>query len=283
MRAIDDARAAGFEVSQDLSVINRSIGGSKVEQIIREAEAHTHESAIRMRAEMLAAVDSEVARRVTAAIADVDGAVFEDTYVAAGERSAFQAVDYAPLPNAPIPDPGVPGDPAGSGAGPTGAEIWSVIDKLPQGNRPWIREVRTPQDLQRFWEWMKQSGSAKTDPYDGTGKGVEFYLPDGSRIGQRLRGDSTGKPTIDINVRGKFVKVHINPRGGIPEIPAAGLEAQAPQLASPTESSAARGGGVPGRVMGGGILPDNTLPHFIQPPQTKESPVIGDGIPDAEP
>ena len=39
---------------------------------------------------------------------------------------------------------------------------------------------------------------------------------------------------------------------------------------------------MPGRALGGGVLPDNVLPHFIEPPQTKNLPVIGDGIPDPE-
>ncbi len=64
------------------------------------------------------------------------------------------------MPESPIPDPGLPGDPVGRGAGPTGAEIWSVIEKLPQGNNAKVREVRTSQDLQKLWEWMRQRSDA---------------------------------------------------------------------------------------------------------------------------
>ena len=119
------------------------------------------------------------------------------------EEPGFQAVDYAPVPETPIADPGVPGDAAGMETGPTGASIWSVIDKLPQGDRPWVREVRTPHDLQKLWDWMKQDGTEITNPHKGSGKGVEFNLPDGSRIGQRLEADSTARPAIDANFSGK--------------------------------------------------------------------------------
>ena len=38
-----------------------------------------------------------------------------------------------------------------------------------------------------------------------------------------------------------------------------------------------RGGGLVG-----GIMPDNTLPHLVHPPETGDPdlPVVGDGIPD---
>jgi hypothetical protein len=173
----------------------------------------------------------------------------------------------------------------GRGTGPTGAEIWSVIDKLPQGNSSFVREIRSAQDLQRLWEWMKQAGDPIKNPYKGTGKGVEFYLHDGTRIGQRTRGDSTGMPTLDTHVAGKdYVRIHINPRGGVPEIASAPrFDAEAPRPLLPTDSPSARGGGAPRGALGGGVLPDNTLPHFIEPPQTKQNPVIGDGRPDPEP
>jgi hypothetical protein len=237
---------------------------------------------IRTRAEKLVGVDAEVGRSVTSIIECLSGAVFEKAPL---EKPVIQAVDYAPMPESPIPDPGLPGDPVGRGAGPTGPEIWSVIDKLPKGNKPWVREVRSPQDLQRLWEWMKQDGAEIADFYRQSGKGVAYTLPDSSRIGERFMADSTRKPVLDIDLSGqRHIKIHINPRGGVPEIPSAPkLQSEASRPLSPTESSSARGGGVPGRGLGGGVLPDNTLPHFIEPPQTKQNPVIGDGRPDPEP
>ena len=111
---------------------------------------------IRTRAEKLVGVDAEVGRSVTSIIESLSGAEFEKAPL---ERPVIQAVDYAPMPESPIPDPGLPGDPVGRGAGPTGAEIWSVIDKLPQGNKPWVREVRSRRKTyRRLWDWMKQNG-----------------------------------------------------------------------------------------------------------------------------
>jgi hypothetical protein len=165
-----------------------------------------------------------------------------------------------------------------------------VIDKLPAGDKPWIREVRTPQDLQNLWNWMKQNGTEVPDPYGGSGKGVEFNLPDGTRIGQRFAGDSTGLPALDTNVPGQgYVKIHINPRGGVPEIPGApGVPAPKPAVEAPRvpvqgETPPARGGALPGGF-GGAPLPDNALPHPVELPHPGagevELPVIGDGKPD---
>ena len=172
-------------------------------------------------------------------IESLRGTVFDEALL---EKPVIQAVDYAPMPQSPIPDPGLPGDPVGRGAGPTGAEIWSVIDRLPQGDKPWIREVRSLQDLQRLWDWMKQDGAEISDSYDSTGKGTAFYLSDGSRIGQRVRGRSTNKPVIDINVDDEFMKVHVNPRGGVPEVPGPpSFDAEGPRGLKPTESPCCAG------------------------------------------
>jgi hypothetical protein len=276
LRAIDVARAAGFVVSEDLSVRSRQADGTPALQAARQAQAEMLASEIRARAESLVAVDAEVGRSVTSSIESLRGADFEKAPL---EKPAIQAVDYAPMPESPIPDPGLPGDPVGRGAGPTGAQVWSVIDKLPRGNKPWIREVRTPQDLQRLWNWMKQDGTERKNPYKGLGKGVEFDLADGSRIGQRFVAGSTGKPVLDTRISGQEqIKIHINPRGGVAEIPATTRPAvEPPRAPLPKELPTIRGGG-----MFGGVLPDGVMPHFIEPPATKESPVIGDGKPDPE-
>ena len=43
-----------------------------------------------------------------------------------------------------------------------------------------------------------------------------------------------------------------------------------------------RGGPPGGLTLGGGVLPDGTLPHLVEPPgaNSPDLPVIGDGIPD---
>ena len=282
LRAVGLARAAGFVVGEDLSATSQHVGGTPALQVARQAQAEMHALEIRTRAEKLVAVDAEVGSRVISTIEALSAADFEEARL---EKPVIQAVDYAPMPESPIPDPGLPGDPVGRGASPTGAEIWSVIEKLPQGAKPWIREVRTPQHLQKLWDWMRQNGAEIAEPYDQLGKGVAYTLPDSSRIGQRFIADSTRKPVLDIDVSGQqHTKIHINPRGGVPDIPVTPRTAvESPRVLSPTESPSARSGGIPGGAFGGGVLPDNVLPHFIEPPQTKNLPVIGDGKPDPEP
>jgi hypothetical protein len=277
LRAIDVARAAGFVVSEDLSVSSQLVGGTPARQAGRQAQAEMLALEIRTRAQNLVAVDAEVGSSVMSSIEFLRGADFERAPL---EKPVIQAVDYAPMPESPIPDPGLPGDPVGRGAGPTGAEIWSVIKKLPQGDKPWIREVRSPQDLQRLWDWMKQQGTERKNPYKGMGKGVEFDLADGSRIGQRFAAGSTGKPVLDTRISGQEqIKIHIHPRGGVAEIPATTLPVvEPPRVPLPKELPTIRGGG-----MFGGVLPDGVMPHFIEPPATKASPVIGDGKSDPEP
>jgi hypothetical protein len=47
---VDDARTAGFNVSEDLSVTDRSSGGSPVQRVARQALAETFAGDIRQRA-----------------------------------------------------------------------------------------------------------------------------------------------------------------------------------------------------------------------------------------
>jgi hypothetical protein len=117
--AVRNAEAAGFTVEEDLSVTDSILLGG-----LRTGQMREHAAAIAARAGELGALDKEVASKITTEIARVDSAEFGDNPVAPSnkEPEIIQAVDYAPRPEAPIPDPGVPGDPAGKG-GPTGAEI----------------------------------------------------------------------------------------------------------------------------------------------------------------
>ena len=106
------------------------------------------------------------------------------------------------------------------------------------------------------------------------------------RTGLRLGSDSWPNPpsnaAIDIKIPGErdYLKVHINPRGGVPEIPSIvrpPIVEAPPTLPKPIETPQIRGGGLVG-----GIMPDGTLPHLVHPPEAGDPdlPVIGDGIPD---
>ena len=63
---------------------------------------------IRTRVEELVGVDAGVGRSVTSIIESLSGAVFKEAPL---ENPVIQAVDDAPMPESPISDPGLPGDP----------------------------------------------------------------------------------------------------------------------------------------------------------------------------
>jgi hypothetical protein len=199
-----------------------------------------------------------------------------------------QAAGYHDLKQAPIPDPGTPDDPAGSGAT-GGADLRRVLDQLPDGDKPHIKEVRTPQDLQNLWDWAKHNGTEMPDAYRDASKGSMVELPDGTTIGQRPVAGSNGQPVLDVNVPGEgYTKVHINPRGGVPDIPAVGEPAAAPAAprvppapiveplppeSPPPPEGGLRGiGGAPITPMGPQFVP---APHSIHHP----FPILGEDAP----
>jgi hypothetical protein len=69
--AVDDARSAGFDVGEDLSVSDRSRGGLPVQRAARQAEAQAFAGDIHQHAAQLVALDQQVAGKVTAAIAGI--------------------------------------------------------------------------------------------------------------------------------------------------------------------------------------------------------------------
>jgi hypothetical protein len=128
------------------------------------------------------------------------------------------------------------------------------------------------------------------DGYRDSGKGTMYELPDGTTIGQRPIAESNGRPALDINVPGDgYTKVHVNPRGGVPEIPAKGAEPIEPHVVPrtapppvvepvPAELPPAEGGlpgdvgGAPGTPIGPTIVP---MPHSIHHP----FPILGEDDP----
>lgn len=69
--AVEDARTAGFEVGEDLSVTDRMAGGSAAQQAARQAQAQAFAGDIRQRAVQLVNLDAQVASRVTTAVAGI--------------------------------------------------------------------------------------------------------------------------------------------------------------------------------------------------------------------
>jgi hypothetical protein len=82
--AVDDARTAGFDVGEDLSVTDRSSGGSLAQRAARRAQAQTLAGDIRQRAAQLVGLDQQVAGKITAAVAGI-----RDTF----PRNRVHAVD----------------------------------------------------------------------------------------------------------------------------------------------------------------------------------------------
>jgi hypothetical protein len=85
--AVEDARSAGFEVGEDLSVTDRMSGGSAAQQVARQAAAQTFAGNIGGRAAQLVSVDAQVAGRITAAVAGV-GNTFPQTPTTNGQVRA---------------------------------------------------------------------------------------------------------------------------------------------------------------------------------------------------
>jgi hypothetical protein len=69
--AVEDARAAGFDVGEGLSVADRSSGGSVLQRAARQAQAQALAADIGQRAAQLVALDQQVAGQITAAVAGI--------------------------------------------------------------------------------------------------------------------------------------------------------------------------------------------------------------------
>ncbi|GAA4289824.1 hypothetical protein [Mycobacterium paraffinicum] len=297
--AVDDARSAGFEVGEDLSVTDRMGGGSAAQRAARQAAAQAFAGEIRQSAAQLVGLDQQVAGKITAAVAGI-----RDTFL---QHPA--SITPPPARNGHISavdrvwkQDGGNGEP---NPGPTGAasgdDIRGVLDKLPVGDRPDVREVRSAQDLENLWKWAKEHGVEMPNGYGDPSKGIRYRLPDGTTIGQRWVAESNGKPVLDIKIpdQGGYTKIHINPRGGVPEIPApagprpAGSSAggepvitsqtpvrapvEAPPPVKPAPGAPEGGGAMPGF---GGLPPNSpaTGPHPIHIPHTLDHkwPLLGE-------
>src|SRR5277367_2998693 len=85
--AVEDARSAGFEVGEDLSVTDRMSGGSAPQRVARQAAAQAFAGDIGGRAAQLLSVDAQLAGRITAAVAGVAN-TFPQTRPANGQVHA---------------------------------------------------------------------------------------------------------------------------------------------------------------------------------------------------
>lgn len=128
---VEDARAAGFDVSEDLSVSDRLRGGSALQRAARQAEARVFAADIGQRSTQLVGIDRQVAGKITAALSGI-GQTFPPTptpHVQPAEGSV-QAVDHHNFKQDPPPAP-PPGNPF---AGWTDAQKQQVAVEIAHGH-----------------------------------------------------------------------------------------------------------------------------------------------------
>jgi hypothetical protein len=101
--AIEDANAAGFDVREDMSVTDRSAGGSAAQRAARQVQAQAFAADIRQRAAQLVAVDQQVAAKVTAAVAGMRDTFRQNPGTSRDPK--IQAVDNHPFKQDPPAPP----------------------------------------------------------------------------------------------------------------------------------------------------------------------------------
>ena len=245
--AIAEAEEAGFTVGQDFSVIDKSVGSLLRSTADRQQQAQAFATEITNRVQSLVAIDQQVDTQITGALAPLERMKFTGPEGAPtpvsptkNHEPAVHAAGYGIKQDVPPPTPAVP-------PGPNAADMKGVLDKLPQGSKPNIREVRRPEDLEALKRWMTQGGVDGQNRYGDPGRGAWKVLPDGSEVGERYAAKSTGTNSLDIDLKSadgtEHWKVHINPKtGGVPDFPAPKappIEPQAPK-AAPAEPNAPR-------------------------------------------
>jgi hypothetical protein len=77
--AVEDARAAGFDVGEDLSITDRSTSGSAPQRAVRQAQAETFAGDIRQRAVQLVGLDQQVGSQITTALGGIRNVIFPET------------------------------------------------------------------------------------------------------------------------------------------------------------------------------------------------------------
>lgn len=98
--AVEDAQAAGFDVGEDLSVTDRSTGGSAAQRAVRQSQAETFAGNIGQRAVQLVNLDAQVGQNVTAALGGIRNVSFPEAPIGSGPLP-----EDPPQPPPPVPMP----------------------------------------------------------------------------------------------------------------------------------------------------------------------------------
>ncbi|VBA61290.1 hypothetical protein [Mycobacterium attenuatum] len=152
--AVQDARAAGFDVGEDLSVTDRSSGGSAAQRAARLTQAQAFAGDIRQRAVQLSgSISKSSPKSPPSWPASATPSRQRLSPPHRHKASACRPSTTAPgnrtrrrrrrrnLPPVPSAD-----------------DIRKVLHKLPVGNSPDVREIRSPEDLQNLWRCAQQNG-----------------------------------------------------------------------------------------------------------------------------
>jgi hypothetical protein len=76
--AVEDARAAGFDVKEDRSVTDRSFGGPAARRAVRRTQAETFAGDIHQRAVQLVGLDQQVGDKITTALGGIRDITFPE-------------------------------------------------------------------------------------------------------------------------------------------------------------------------------------------------------------
>jgi hypothetical protein len=204
--AVDDARTAGFNVSEDLSVTDRSGGGSPAQRVARQAQAETFAGDIRERAAQLIALDQQVAGKITAAVVGIRDTFPQDPAPhVPPRRPEIRAVDNH-WKRDPPPGPGADRPWENQPPPRTLDEVRDALRQLRRGNNSPNRELDTPEEIKEFWDWLSKGATGDLPPVGFPRK----VLEDGTEVKMRPDSDSGG-PVIDVIPPGakKGPKVHL--------------------------------------------------------------------------
>lgn len=103
--AVRDANTAGFDVDEEMSVIDRSALGSAAQRAARQAQAQALAANIRRRAVQLVALDQEIAGRVTGAVAGIRDTFPQSPPAATPRKPEIRGVDNHTYKQEPPPTP----------------------------------------------------------------------------------------------------------------------------------------------------------------------------------
>jgi hypothetical protein len=280
--AVEDARTAGFDVGEDISVTDRLISRSAAQRAARQARAQTFAGDIRQRAAQLVTLDQQVGDRVTTAVAGIRDAFPQN--LDTPRKPEIHAVDNHWKQD---PPPGPDADRPWENQPPprTLDEVRDALRQLRKGRNLPVRELDTPEEMQHFWDWLTKDARDLPPRGETTRKALE----DGTEIDLRP-GSASGGITIEVIQPGPGK----NPKVHLPLSPFVDDPPQLPSLADPPPTPPALP--EPGHVLPAPLPPTRfadpaDLPSWLRNPSPpgfsvspiQEPPVFEWNRPDAAP